>query len=67
MREYRYDHVHLRKWRRRHAMSWSRSSINSLGSPSSPNRPSMRALQVSKPPTLRPLPPFPTLRPRRRV
>ena len=34
---------------------------------SSPSRASMQALQVSKPPTPRPLPPSPTLRPRRRV
>src|ERR1700680_3792852 len=48
-------------------MSWSRSSVNSLvSSPSSRRRASTRALQVSKPPTLRPLPPSPTLPPRRK-
>ena len=51
---------------RRHEMSWSRSSVNSLSS-SSPRLASLQALQASRPPIPRPLPQSPTIRPRRRV
>ena len=51
---------------RRHEMSWSRSSVNSLSS-SSPRPASLQALQASKPPIPRPLPPSPKIPLRCRV